>query len=390
MAWSLTITPTITLNHGSLPFTPPANVIIKDYTTLTYKFVFAYSGLGTIKKYIAWFGDLKDNVSSPTKRIYLFNDSGTFTASSGSKSPSGSIFFDENGLTAFGGQKFNAGEDMCINAFMQIMDNADSDPYIDKDFTQWFKIADWAPPKILGYTAYRVNALGIPDEAGTKIRYSMSANVTPLTGYGHGEFFLRYKRPADATWTEVPIAENVNSIAVSGVELAGTFPLNESYMFEFVAHDGYVSSIAKSTVFTGSTCLHFNAQKNGIGVGKYSEGAGFDVGWDARFREEVHFDKPVPSRSSLGVPTICSGTIPSISLAADATTTVDVAFPAGLFSGVPDVVATVKYDMGYSATNLVLVAVSSTGTTQSNARFLIMRRGSAITVQLCWTASKMY
>lgn len=314
MARTISVTKSeVTLNHGSVPFAPPANVVIKNYTTINLNYTFTYSGLGSGKKLFSSNIDAYSNAPLRPGKEFEWGEtinywSNTSTVASGSKSFNLSYVPDPSGNPEY--PEFDEllpGDEFAINAHMAIYDVVNYDWAIEDSHISTFEYAEWEPPQIVSYTAYRANSSGTPDDAGTKIRYSMNASVLPLTGYGHGEFFIRYKRPADVSWTEVSLGNNITSINVSNAELSGNFPLNESYIIQFVAYDGYVSAVAQTQIYTGTTCMHFNAQKDGIGIGKYSEGPGFDVGWDARFRGEVQFDQapsyltPVAAREALGI-----------------------------------------------------------------------------------------
>ena len=260
------------------------------------------------------------------------------------------------------------------------------------DITITFRVANYNAPAISLFSAKRCTSGGVDADDGTYVKYSLVASVNPandgLVNKNSPLFRVRYKVSGTTTWSYTTIESVVFVIAHTNVVLNLGLSAGQTFDFEAYVTDKWKSATAATLLPKDN--VPFSWADGRFAIGKVTTQDGFDCDYASRFRKAVTFDLPVGVRASLKVPTVCSGTIASVSLAADAVTTVDVSFPAGLFSTAPDVVATVKYAMGYSSTNLVLVAVDPTETTASKARFRIMRRGAAITVALCWTASEMY
>jgi hypothetical protein len=303
----------IILDHGSVPFTVPPNLLIKNRTTLKCSFKVTWSGLwsGTKDHYFTWSAEEKDKVW-PYWYLNQFTDDFSSTSTSGSRTITINLMITDELAAKPPG--------LLPGSVITLFPESSSDTNMYRIYLSWDKevsvtlpssdytFVEWAEPQIDSYSVYRADPVtGLPNDAGTKIRYSLSAQTTPLTGYGYTSFMIRYKKPSDSTWTEVELESTGNSINDTDVELDGDFPLNESYVFQLIAYDGYVSAIAQTEIFAGRMTLHLNASGDGIGLGKYSEGPGLDVGWDARFRGNVQFDNPAAARGALGISAMTLG-----------------------------------------------------------------------------------
>lgn len=364
----------------NVPFEVPSGVLIVGKCTLSANAKYNWSDFpGTS---VTHNNSVHIQLNSVQREI--LSEMFTTTAKSGSKSRTGNPIAITN--ETFG--DFEPGSELVLEYYYSFPAGSVAGMLVAHEVR--YDVAEWAEPQILYYTAYRVDAsTGLPSVAGTKIKYSLSANTTPLTGYGAAAFKVRYRKTAESTWTEINLTPVDNAIGVAAVQIDDDFPLDESYVFQFIAADGYVSAIAQTEIYTGTITMHYNEAGDGVAFGKYSEGPGFDCDMDAdfrksaRFRGTLTFDEapdyadPAAARAALGIQTgIVSTTLPNNSKKSGSVT-FDHAYAAA-----PIVMLTLQYNDSANTTTVIklfLVSATTTGFTWS-----LQSSGSATNAAQVW------
>jgi hypothetical protein len=360
----------IIAQHTNVPFEVPAGVYIRNKSSLLFSFKLTWSGYTTTtKKHIASVTLVSDSLEQSVK---VFEQTNTSTAKSGTRTYSATIPLNEtitNILT----------EDEALLVVVTVtFRHLDNNPVgTAEDGSNTINLASWDLPQITVYDAYRVNEAGDPLDSGTKVRISFAAATSPLTGYGTSTFSVTRQKVGDTEWTPVEIVSSGNSISLTGVDVIGDFPLNESHLFKFNVNDGYVYAEAIDLVGTGYAVLHGNANKDGLAIGKYSEGPGFDVGWASRFRDDVQFDAaptyvtPADARTNLGISLVNLGIqtgTASFSVPANDSVGVDITF-TNPYAADPVVQLTLEDStVSWGVTAATWVAIRSPATTGFTAR----------------------
>lgn len=145
-------------------------------------------------------------------------------------------------------------------------------------------VYDYAAPNISGAAAYRCDADGNADEAGTYVRITLTANISSVGGKNSAKLQYRYK-PAGGSytgWTEF----------TSGAILSG-FDTGTSFEFELRTVDA-LGKTKSATISVPTESVWLNGKDGGKGAafGKYAEEDDlFDVAWRTRLRGEVYMDK---------------------------------------------------------------------------------------------------
>lgn len=161
-------------------------------------------------------------------------------------------------------------------------------------------VYDYAAPLISQLSVKRCNSDGTENDQGGYVQVTFSGSVTPLDSKNTATYILWYKKSDESTYTEVDLAqEGYNQLEIENGTYIFEAGTESSYDVKLTVEDNFREVSKTTSASTAQVILDFAADGNGIGVGKVCEIAGLDVGFEARFRDNVQFDKPEETRKNL-------------------------------------------------------------------------------------------
>ena len=159
--------------------------------------------------------------------------------------------------------------------------------------TQTVTVLDYTPPTISKLSVNRckydsVQKVYVDNDQGEYIKVTYSGAITPLSNKNSAKFQLKYKKSAegDSYYQTKDLSTNYTVTNGTYVFAAET---SSSYDVQIVATDSISSepTTRSTTASSAFTIMHFNADGNGMGLGKVCEFAGLDVGFTSRFNDDA-------------------------------------------------------------------------------------------------------
>jgi hypothetical protein len=136
----------------------------------------------------------------------------------------------------------------------------------------------YTPPVINILTVHRCDANGTSNDQGGYIKAVCSYSVS--SSGGTPTVKIEYKKTSATTYTTATITSN---------EYIFQADTGSSYNVQLVVSDKFNSVKRATTASTAFTLMHWNAEGNGMGIGKISEEENMlDIGLDARFNNPVY------------------------------------------------------------------------------------------------------
>lgn len=162
---------------------------------------------------------------------------------------------------------------------------------VDHVFFDWF---NYSGPSISAFSVLRCNSDGTTNESGTRAKISATYAVTPIGDNNTKALAIKYREAGATTWTQetIDISELDYSDSVPETVLAATFAADKTYEVRAELTDLLNTTTHDKTLAPAFALVHYHADKAHVAFGKYAEsdGPGFDVALDARFRDAVQFD----------------------------------------------------------------------------------------------------
>lgn len=148
--------------------------------------------------------------------------------------------------------------------------------------TKTINVLDYSPPTVSKLSVNRCNSDGSANSEGEYIKVTYSGSITNLSK-NTAKFQLEYKKTTDASYS-TPITLSTAFTVTDGTYIFAA-DTGSSYDVQIVATDAVSPKpTTKSTsASSGFTIMHFNAEGNGMGLGKVCEFDGLDVGFTSRF-----------------------------------------------------------------------------------------------------------
>ena len=126
-------------------------------------------------------------------------------------------------------------------------------------------------PVISKLTVHRCDADGTENDQGEYIQVTFSAAITSLNSKNGATYKLRYKTSTAANYTEVNLTALAGKYTVTDYKHVFAANGNNSYDVEIAATDNHGTATRTTSASTAFTMLNWNAEGNGMGVGKVSE-----------------------------------------------------------------------------------------------------------------------
>ena len=162
--------------------------------------------------------------------------------------------------------------------------------------TKTITVLDYTAPIVSKLSVRRCDANGNANDEGDHIKVTYSGAITSLNNKNSAAFVVKHKKTTETSYAGAILSEAYSVTDGTYIFEADT---SSSYDVSIEATDNFNTTIKSTNASSGFTIMHFNASGNGMGLGKVSEFAGLDVGFETRFRNKVQFDKPAEARASL-------------------------------------------------------------------------------------------
>lgn len=140
----------------------------------------------------------------------------------------------------------------------------------------------YSPPKILRFSAWRVNSAGNALDDGTFARVSQKFAITSLESNNDKTWKVEYRQVGTSTWVQISNG-SVYSYDSAFNSASAILSTESSYELRLTISDYFTSVSTATTVGTAFTLLDFNASGKGVAIGKVSEKDALEVAIPAEF-----------------------------------------------------------------------------------------------------------
>ncbi len=151
-----------------------------------------------------------------------------------------------------------------------------------------YTVQAYSEPKLTNISVYRCSSNGAASHTGTYISVTLTGQITSLSNQNTASFTVSYKKKNATSYT-------VSTLSTSGYTVSGTFIVGGSLDNQFAydvrigATDFFSTTHFYSDISTADTILSIRNNGLGMAIGKICEENRFEVGWQAKFHEDVQF-----------------------------------------------------------------------------------------------------
>lgn len=154
--------------------------------------------------------------------------------------------------------------------------------------TTTITMLDYTVPTVAKLTAQRCNADGTLNDQGAFVLVTFSANASPMNGRNVVDYYLRYKKATDSTYTNADVSSISNPHTVTDYTYIFAADAESSYNVQLEVVDDITSALRQTTVSTAFCLMEWDAAKKSVSIGKgVEENELFDVGLTSRFNKPV-------------------------------------------------------------------------------------------------------
>lgn len=155
-------------------------------------------------------------------------------------------------------------------------------------------VLDYTAPVISLLKVNRCNSDGTANEQGSYIKITWSGTVTSLSSKNTARWILYYKKSTASSYSSVTLSTGT-TFSFSNKTYVMAADTGSSYNIKMSVTDNFTTTSKETVASTAFTMMHFNADGNGMAIGKVSEVSGrFDVGMPSQFRNNMYFDNTIP------------------------------------------------------------------------------------------------
>jgi microcystin-dependent protein len=187
--------------------------------------------------------------------------------------------------------------------------------------TGTFEVVAYDSPSVQSVTVFRCDAAGNASNTGTYAMVAVTGAISSVSNKNTRVLKIGYKRKSETYYTDTTFA--LASYSVNGnYRIGGTLSNQYTYDIRVTLGDYFGEAYGYIDLSTAEVILSVRSTGMGLAVGKVAEEDSFDVGWPARFRENVQFDDNVVFSSVLWLANLIfpAGSIRMTVSAADAST----------------------------------------------------------------------
>ena len=164
--------------------------------------------------------------------------------------------------------------------------------------TQTFEVVAYDAPAAQSVSVYRCDASGNASNTGGFATVTVAGSISAVNNANTRALKIGYKRKSETTYTDTSFT--IADYTVTGSFLIGGSLSNQyTYDIRVTLGDYFGEAYGYADLSTAEVILSVRSTGMGLAVGKVAEQDGFDVGWQARFREDVQFDEGLIFSSAL-------------------------------------------------------------------------------------------
>lgn len=148
-------------------------------------------------------------------------------------------------------------------------------------------VYDYALPYINTFTAVRCDADGTENEDGEKVKVTLNAGVTDITG-NTATYVVGYKTQSQTEYTNISLSDTTLAIDKETV-LTPTFDTDSTFDLLFSVKDVFDTETSRGTIIETSFVLEdYHNSGTGVAFGKVAEESDtMDVNLKAKFRKNI-------------------------------------------------------------------------------------------------------
>lgn len=135
-------------------------------------------------------------------------------------------------------------------------------------------VLDYNKPQITALSVKRCNSDGTENQTGEYVKAVFNAEITALNNKNTATYTIKYKKTSDTAYTSAVLSDYENQYSVTGASYIFAAGSGSSYDVKLEITDAFTSSkpVSRSTsVSTGFSIIHFNADGTSVAFGKISE-----------------------------------------------------------------------------------------------------------------------
>lgn len=163
--------------------------------------------------------------------------------------------------------------------------------------TGTFEVVAYDSPSVQSVSVFRCDAAGNASNTGTYVMVAVTGALSSVNNRTPVYSGVGYKRKSETYYTDTTFT--LPTYAVNGNCIGGSLSSQYTYDIRVTLGDYFGETYGYIDLSTAEVILSVRSTGMGLAVGKVAEEDSFDVGWPARFRENVQFDDAVTFSSVL-------------------------------------------------------------------------------------------
>ena len=161
-----------------------------------------------------------------------------------------------------------------------------------------FEVVAYDSPSVQSVSVFRCDAAGNASNTGTYAMVAVTGAISSVSNKNTRVLKIGYKRKSETYYTDTTFT--LTNYSVNGsYRIGGSLSNQYTYDIRVTLGDYFGEAYGYTDLSTAEVILSVRSTGMGLAVGKVAEEDSFDVGWAARFRENVQFDKNVAFSSVL-------------------------------------------------------------------------------------------
>ena len=164
--------------------------------------------------------------------------------------------------------------------------------------TGTFEVVAYDPPSVQTVSVYRCDAAGNASSTGTYAMVAVTGAISSVNDKNTRVLKVAFKRKSESVYSDTTFT--LSTYALNGsYRIGGSLSNQYTYDIRVTLGDYFGEAYGYTDLSTAEVILSVRSTGMGLAVGKVAEEDSFDVGWPARFRENVQFDDAVTFSSVL-------------------------------------------------------------------------------------------
>ena len=161
-----------------------------------------------------------------------------------------------------------------------------------------FEVVAYDSPSVQSVSVFRCDAAGNASNTGTYAMVAVTGAISSVSNKNTRALKIGFKRKSESVFTDTTFT--LSAYAINGnYRIGGSLSNQYTYDIRVTLGDYFSEAYGYVDLSTAEVILSVRSTGMGLAVGKVAEEDSFDVGWPARFRENVQFDDAVTFSSVL-------------------------------------------------------------------------------------------